>query len=72
MQWSASSLVVDENAGTATLLVTRTGNSDVPLTVHVATAGGDAQPGINYTPIDTVLTFASGVMSQHTDDRHPR
>ena len=37
--------------------VTRTGNPDIPVTVHVATAGGDAQPGINYTPVDTRLTF---------------
>ena len=64
VQWSVTRLVVDENAGTATLLVTRTGNSDVPVTVHVATAGGDALAGINYTPIDTVLTFASGVTSE--------
>ena len=64
VQWSVSSLAVNENAGTATLLVTRTGNPDVPVTVHVATAGGDAQPGINYTPVDTVLTFPSGVLTQ--------
>ena len=64
VQWSVSGLAVDENAGTATLLVARTGNPDVPVTVHVATAGGDAQPGINFTPVDTVLTFPPGVLTQ--------
>ena len=34
------------------------------MTVHVATAGGDALVGINYAPIDTVLTIASGVTSE--------
>ena len=64
VQWSVSGLAVDENAGTATLLITRTGNPDVPVTVHVATGGGDALAGINYTPIDTVLTFQPGVLTQ--------
>ena len=64
VQWSVSSLAVNENAGTATLLVSRSGNPDIPVTVHVATAGGDAQPGINYSPVDTVLTFAPGVSTQ--------
>ena len=72
VQWSVSGLAVDENAGTATLLVTRTGNPDVPVTVHVATAGGDAQPGINYTPVDTVLTFPPGVLTPNALDHRPR
>ena len=72
VQWSVSGLAVDENAGTATLLVARTGNPDVPVTVHVATAGGDAQPGINYTPVDTVLTFAAWGLDADALDHRPR
>lgn len=55
---------VDEDAGTVTLIVTRSGGSDGSVTVDYASANGTATAGEDYTAINGTLTFADGVTSQ--------
>ncbi|MBV9493405.1 MAG: right-handed parallel beta-helix repeat-containing protein [Acidobacteria bacterium] len=54
---------VNENAGTVTLTVTRTGGTD-PATVQYATANGSATAGSDYTTSTGTVTFAAGQTSQ--------
>ncbi|MFD1661354.1 glycoside hydrolase family 3 N-terminal domain-containing protein [Streptomyces caeni] len=59
-----------EEGGTAQVKVTvaTTGNVplDEPVTVTYATAGGTAEPGTDYTPVDGTLTFPAGTASGTT------
>ena len=67
-QFSATSYEVDDNAGTAGIQVTRSVDSQVPVTVTVATtSGGTAVPGVNFTPTVQTLTFGAGVDTQTFD-----
>lgn len=54
---------VNENAGTVTVTVTRTGGTD-PAEVDYATAPGTATAGADYTTTAGTLTFAAGQTSQ--------
>ena len=60
IQFSAGSLNVNEDAGTATFQIVRTGGLPGALSVNVATSGGTAVPGVNYTAINQTVTFPSG------------
>ncbi len=67
IQFSATSYEVNDNAGTARIQVTRTVNSQVPVSVTVSTTGGTAGAGVNFTPTEQTLTFAAGVDTQTFD-----
>ncbi|HEY0142229.1 MAG TPA: Calx-beta domain-containing protein [Thermoanaerobaculia bacterium] len=49
-----------ENAGTATITVTRSGGSDGELTVDYSTGGGTATSGSDYDPASGTIVFADG------------
>ncbi|WP_283215005.1 Calx-beta domain-containing protein, partial [Methylobacterium trifolii] len=53
-----SDVTVSEAAGTATFTITRTGATEVPITVNYATADGTAIAGSDYTATSGTLTFA--------------
>jgi len=55
---------VDENAGDATIQVVRSGAYQGTVSVNVATSGGTAVPGVNYTAINQTLNFAAGQNSE--------
>ena len=55
---SISGVVVAEGAGTLTFTVTRTGATEVPITVNYATANGTALAGSDYTATSGTATFA--------------
>ena len=51
----------NETDGTAPITLTRVGDLSGTLTVHFSTVGGgNATPGLDYTPISTTVTFAPG------------
>jgi subtilisin-like proprotein convertase family protein len=54
------SVNVNEDAGTATLQIVRSGILSQAVSVTVSTSGGTAAPGVNYTPINQVVNFAAG------------
>ncbi len=56
---------VDEDAGTVSLTVTRTGGSDGEVSIDYATADGTATDGSDYTAASGTLTWADG----NTDDK---
>ena len=62
--FATASLAVDESAGSATLQVVRSGGLSQAVSVTVATSGGTAVAGVNYTSINEVLNFAPGQASQ--------
>jgi len=62
--FQAATAAVDEDAGTVTLTVNRTGGSDGSVTINYATANGSATAGSDYTANTGTLTFAEGVTSQ--------
>jgi len=64
LAFSASSVTVKENVGSETLTVVRTGGYQGVVTVNVATSGGTAVAGVNYTAVNEPLSFAQGVDSQ--------
>jgi hypothetical protein len=64
LAFSASSVTVKENAGNATITVVRAGGYQGAVSVDVATSGGTAVAGVNYTAINEVLNFAAGQDSQ--------
>jgi hypothetical protein len=63
-EFAVSTLSVNENAGTAQIQIVRLVNEHGGASVHVATSGGSAVTGVNYTPIDTTINFADGQASQ--------
>jgi subtilisin-like proprotein convertase family protein len=62
--FATGSVSVNETAGSATLQVVRSGEFQGAVSVNVATSGGTAVPGVNYTAINQVLSFAAGQDSQ--------
>jgi uncharacterized repeat protein (TIGR01451 family) len=61
LAFATSSIVVNENARTATVFVTRTGGAGGTVAVPFATiAGGSATPGIDYMPSSGALLFKPG------------
>ena len=59
-----SSITVNENAGQATLTVTRIGDADAAVSVDFETENDTAVAGEDYQIASGTLTFAEGVMSQ--------
>lgn len=55
---------VDEGAGSANLIVTRSGGLGVSTSVDYATSDGTAQAGVNYRATSGTLTFAVGEVSK--------
>src|SRR5207244_4269397 len=66
LQFSSATYSVAENAGNASLTITRTGGSDGTVTVQVSITGGTATSGTDYTPpANNTLSFGPGVTSQN-------
>jgi hypothetical protein len=61
---TSSSLVVDENAGSITLTVSRTNGIDGTVSVHYSVGGGTAHAGTQYVPTSGTLTFGPGETSK--------
>jgi uncharacterized delta-60 repeat protein len=61
---SASSYIVDENAGQAVITVNRLGGSSQTITVNYATSNGTALAGTDYTQESGTLTFTNGQFSE--------
>ncbi len=59
--------LVNEAAGTVTIIVTRTGGSDGTVTVNFTTADGSATAPADYTATSGTLTFGDGVTQQTFD-----
>jgi Domain of unknown function (DUF4394)/Calx-beta domain/Domain of unknown function (DUF4214) len=60
IQFSSATFTVAENAGNATITLTRTGGTDTPATVTFTAAAGTARAGVDFTPVTTVVNFAVG------------
>src|SRR5206468_2784305 len=60
LQFAAATSGVREDAGTATITVSRTGGSTGAVSVNYATADGTAKAGTDYTATQGTLSFASG------------
>jgi hypothetical protein len=57
LQFSAGSESIVETAGDVTIQVNRAGGYEGAVNVSVATSGGTAVPGVNYTAFNTTLSF---------------
>jgi streptogramin lyase len=64
LQFSTSSLSIDENVGTATFEIVRSGGTGTAVSVNVATSGGTAVAGVNYKAINETVNFAAGQTTQ--------
>lgn len=53
-----------ENAGTATITLSRVGDTSTPATVQFSTSGGTATAGVDYTSVSGSLTFSAGQRQQ--------
>jgi parallel beta-helix repeat protein len=62
--FSASAYSAAENAGTVTITVTRTANTNVAASVNYATANGTALSGSDYSATSGTLSFAAGDTSK--------
>jgi uncharacterized delta-60 repeat protein len=60
LQFQSASSSVDRTAGTATIMVSRTGGTSGAVTVHYQTGDGTASTGDEYTSTSGTLTFADG------------
>jgi len=59
-QFSAGTYVVNENAGSVTVGVTRSGNVSRPVTINYATSNGTAETSTDYVATSGALQFAPG------------
>ena len=66
LQFSAATYSVDEDAGTATITVTRTGGSDGAVSVDYATSNGTATAGSDYTAASGTLNWTDGDSASKT------
>jgi hypothetical protein len=64
LNFSAVQYTVAENAGNATITVTRSGVVSVPVTVNFATANGTATAGSDYTAASGTLSFAANELQK--------
>jgi hypothetical protein len=64
--FSVATSSVNENAGTASITVTRGGGSDGAVSVHYATADGSANAGSDYTATSGTLTWNDGDATSRT------
>jgi len=60
VQFNATSYVVNENAGSVSVSVTRTGNTANAVTINYATSDGSAKKPSDYTGVSGSLQFAAG------------
>jgi hypothetical protein len=66
LAFSSPAFRVLENAGTATIEVTRTDGSDGAVSVAYATTGGSASSGTDYQTVSGVLTWNDGDAASRT------
>ncbi len=64
LQFSSSTATVNENGGTVTIKVTRTGGSEGTVGVQYATSDGTARAGSDYIAVSGMLTFNDGETSK--------
>lgn len=64
VQFSLSNYTVNENDGTATITVSRTGGTGSGVSVNYATSNGTATAGADYTAVAGTLTFAANETSK--------
>lgn len=64
LQFSSATYNVAENGGSATITVTRTGETNSLATVQYSTSPGTASPSSDYVPAVGTLGFPAGVTSQ--------
>jgi hypothetical protein len=62
--FSASAYSVNENGGSVTIKINRSGSTSGSDTVHFATANGTAKAGSDYRSVSQTVTFAAGAGSQ--------
>ena len=60
LAFSANTYSVDENAGVATITVTRTGGTNGTVKVSYSSANGSATAGLDYAPVNSTLTWGPG------------
>jgi len=60
LSFTSAIFSANENAGCVVVAVNRTDGNSGEVTVHYATVGGTATPGVDYTPTSGTLTFADG------------
>jgi len=60
LQFNPASYTTGENAGSVTLTVQRTGDTNSPVSVDYATADGTATDGVKYTATNGTVAFAAG------------
>jgi hypothetical protein len=65
IQFNATSYVVNENAGSVTVAVTRVGNTSNAVTINYATSNGSANAPDDYTGTSGSLPFAAGETVKH-------
>ncbi len=63
LQFAAASYSVADDAGSAELVVTRTGGARGAVTVGYQTVSAGATPGLDYVPTSGTLSFAAGATS---------
>lgn len=64
INFSASSVTVNEAAGTISLKIIRLGDPTGVATIHFTTANRTALAGVDYTPVSGILTFKAGQTSK--------
>ena len=64
LAFAVRQVTVNENAGVASIEVVRSGGYDGAVSIDVATGGGTAVAGVNYTAIKEVVNFGAGQESR--------
>jgi hypothetical protein len=60
VQFGAASASIDENGGSVTLTLTRTNGADGAISVSVASGGGSAAAGADYTALSQTVSWSDG------------